>query len=61
MIREELRKKDYEVVEIMYQQLFDRVSMNTHMRKIAKAVMGITKTKGGEGTDSWFVIQKPTI
>lgn len=35
--------------------------MNTHMRKIAKAVMGITKTKGVEENDSWFVIQQPTI
>jgi len=57
MIREELRNNDYEVVEIMYQQLFDKVSMNTHMRKIAKAVMGITKAKEVERDDSWFLIK----
>jgi hypothetical protein len=55
MIREELRNKDYEVVEIMYQQLFDKVSMRSHMKKIAKAVMGITKAREIETNDSWFV------
>ena len=54
MIREELRSKDFEVVEIMYQQLFDQVSMRTHMRKIAKAVMGLAKAKEVEASDSWF-------
>lgn len=61
MIREELRNKDYEVIEIMYQQLFDKVSMNSHMRKIAKAVMGITKAKEVESDDSWFINQKSNI
>jgi len=55
MIRDELRNKDYEVVEIMYQQLFDKVSMRAHMRKIAKAVTGITKAREVEADDSWFV------
>lgn len=55
MIREELRSKDYEVIEIMYQQLFDRVSMRTHMRKIARAVLGIKKAREIESEDSWLV------
>lgn len=54
MIREELRNNDYEVVEIMYQQLFDKVSMTAHMRKIAKAVVGIARAKEIVSDDSWF-------
>lgn len=54
VIRDELRNKDFEVVEIMYQQLFDKVSMRLHMRKIAKAVMGIAKARDIEADDSWF-------
>lgn len=54
VIREELRSKDYEVIEIMYQQLFDKVMMRQHMRKIAKAVLGKTKAKEVEGDDAWF-------
>jgi ATP-dependent helicase YprA (DUF1998 family) len=54
LIREELRSKDYEVVEIMYQQLFDKVMMRQHMRRIAKAVLGKAKAKEIEENDAWF-------
>ena len=54
LIREELRSKDFEVVEIMYQQLFDKVIMRNHIRRIAKAVLGRVKAKEIEGDDSWF-------
>jgi hypothetical protein len=54
LIREELRSKDYEVIEIMYQQLFDKVMMRQHMRKIAKAVLGRVKAKEVEENDAWF-------
>ena len=55
IIREELRSKYYEVIEIMYQQLFDRIMMRNHMKKIARAVLGRPKaTEIGED-DSWFV------
>ncbi|MCO5106225.1 MAG: DEAD/DEAH box helicase [Burkholderiaceae bacterium] len=53
-IRDELRSKDYEVVEITYQQLFDKSMMRVHMRKIAKAVVGRGKAKEVEEDDSWF-------
>jgi hypothetical protein len=54
IIREELRSKDFEVVEIMYQQLFDKVIMRNHIRRIAKAVLGRVNAKEIEGGDSWF-------
>jgi hypothetical protein len=54
VIREELRSKDYEVIEIMYQQLFDKIMMRQHMRKIAKAVLGKAKAKEIEENDAWF-------
>jgi hypothetical protein len=53
-IRDELRSKDYEVVEITYQQLFDKSVMRAHMRKVAKAVVGRSKAKEVEDDDSWF-------
>ena len=49
----ELRSKDFEVVEIMYQQL-DKVIMRNHIRRIAKAVLGREKAKEIEGGHSWF-------
>ena len=55
IIREELRSKYYEVIEIMYQQLFDKVMMRNHMKKIARAVLGRPKATEIEEDDSWFV------
>lgn len=54
LIREELRSKDYEVIETMYQQLFDKVMMRQHMRRIARAIFGREKAKTIEEDDSWF-------
>lgn len=53
-IRSELLNTDYEVVEIQYQELFDKVVMRTHMRRIAKAVVGREKAKEVEASDAWF-------
>lgn len=53
-IRDEMRNTDYEVVEIQYQELFDRTVMRAHMRRIAKAVVNRKKAKELEADDSWF-------
>ncbi len=54
-IRQELLNTDYEVVQIQYQELYDKVAMRTHMRRIGKAVVGKTKAREIEESDSWFV------
>jgi hypothetical protein len=54
VIREELRSKDYEVIEVMYQQLFDKVMMRQHMRRIGRAILGREKAKKIDEDDSWF-------
>jgi hypothetical protein len=53
-IRQELLNTDYEVIEIQYQELFDKTVMRGHMRRIARAVAGKTKAKELETNDSWF-------
>ncbi|MEG0557606.1 MAG: DUF1998 domain-containing protein, partial [Comamonas sp.] len=53
-IRDELLNTDYEVVSIQYQDLYDKIAMRTHMRRIAKAVVGKAKAKEVEATDEWF-------
>lgn len=53
-IRDELLNTDYEVVAIQYQELYDKTVMRTHMRRIAKAVVGKAKAKEVEATDDWF-------
>lgn len=53
-IREELRNTDYEVIEIQFQELFDKTVMRGHMRRIARAVIGKAKAKELEANDSWF-------
>jgi hypothetical protein len=54
-IRDELLNTDYEVVAIQYQELYDKTVMRTHMRRIAKAVVGKVKAKEVEATDAWFI------
>ncbi|MBL3824115.1 MULTISPECIES: DEAD/DEAH box helicase [unclassified Marinobacter] len=53
-IREELRNTDYEVIEIQYQELFDKTAMRDHIRRIARAVVGKKKAKEIIATDEWF-------
>ncbi len=53
-IRDELRNTDYEVIEIYYQELFDKTAMREHIRRIAKAVVGKTKAKEITANDAWF-------
>ena len=53
-IREELRNTDYEVIEIQYQELFDKTLMRDHIRRIARAVVGKKKAKQIIATDEWF-------
>lgn len=53
-IRAELLNTDYEVVAIQYQELYDKVAMRTHMRRIAKAVAGMKKAREVEASDAWF-------
>ncbi|MCW7551830.1 DEAD/DEAH box helicase [Endozoicomonas gorgoniicola] len=54
LIRDELRNTDYEVVEIQYQELFDKTAMRTYMRRIAKAVINRRRAQELEADDSWF-------
>lgn len=53
-IRDELRNTDYEVIEIQFQELFDKTVMRGHMRRIARAVVGKAKAKELDTNDSWF-------
>jgi len=53
-IRDELRNTDYEVIEIQFQELFDKTVMRGHMRRIARAVVGRARAKELEANDSWF-------
>ena len=53
-IRQELLNTDYEVIEIQYQELFDKTVMREHMRRIAKAVVGRARAKEIAASDEWF-------
>lgn len=53
-IRQELLNTDYEVIEIQYQELFDKAVMREHMRRIARAVVGREKARELVGNDAWF-------
>lgn len=53
-IRQELLNTDYEVIEIQYQELFDKTVMREHMRRIARAVLGKVKAKELASSDAWF-------
>jgi len=53
-IRQELLNTDFEVIEVQYQELFDKTVMRSHMRRIARAVVGKNKAKELEADDSWF-------
>jgi len=53
-IRQELLNTDYEVIEIQYQELFDKTVMREHMRRIARAVLGKAKAKELAASDDWF-------
>src|SRR5690606_16841090 len=53
-IRQELLNTDYEVIEIQYQELFDKTVMREHMRRIARAVVGKVKAKELTADDKWF-------
>lgn len=55
-IREELRNTDYEVIEIQYQELFDKTVMREHMRLIARAVLGRVKARELVDQDEWFEV-----
>lgn len=58
-IRDELLNTDYEVVAIQYQELYDKTVMRTHMRRIARAVVGRARAREVETADDWFVDQAP--
>jgi hypothetical protein len=57
-IRDELLNTYYEVVAIQYQELYDKTVMRTHMRRIARAVVGRAKANEVDATDDWFVDPK---
>jgi len=53
-IRQELLNTDYEVIEIQFQDLYDKTVMREHMRRIARAVIGKAKAKELATSDEWF-------
>lgn len=53
-IRQELLNTDYEVVEIQFQELYDKTAMRDYMRRIARAVVGRAKAKELAASDGWF-------
>lgn len=54
-IRDELLNKDYEVVTIQYQELYDKTVMRTYMRRIARVVAGRARAREIEAADNWFI------
>lgn len=55
-IRQELLNTDYEVIEIQYQELFDKTLMREYMRRIARAVVGRARARELLETDGWFEV-----
>lgn len=53
-IRQELLNTDYEVIEIQFQELYDKTVMREHMRRIARAVVGRARAKELADDDAWF-------
>jgi hypothetical protein len=53
-IRQELLNTDYEVIEIQFQELYDKIVMRDHMRRIARAVVGRVKANELTASDEWF-------
>lgn len=60
-IRQELLNTDYEVVEIQFQELYDKTVMREHMRRIARAVVGRVRANELAKSDGWFeqAVQTP--
>ena len=54
-IREELRNRGYEVVEITYAQLFDRDAMSQHFYRIGRFLVGKESAKRLKEEGGWFV------
>jgi ATP-dependent helicase YprA (DUF1998 family) len=54
-IRTELRNKDYAVIEIQYQELFDLEVMMDMMARIGRALVGRSRAKELKEDTSWFV------
>ena len=52
--RDALRNNDYEVIEIQYQELYDKTVMREHMKRIAKVVVGLKRAKEIYANDEWF-------
>jgi len=53
-IRQELLNTEYEVIEIQYQELYDKTVMREHMRRIARAVVGRARALELASDDAWF-------
>lgn len=61
-IRQELLNTEYEVIEIQFQELYDKTVMREHMRRIARAVIGKVKAKELAVSDDWFdSVSGPTV
>jgi hypothetical protein len=55
-IRDTLRSKHYEVVEITAAQLFDREAMVRHFHRIARILIGRDRAKVLREDSSWFAV-----
>jgi hypothetical protein len=57
-IREELRNRSFEVVEITHAQLFDRDAMAQHFYRIGRLLLGKETAKVIRSDTTWFIDQK---
>jgi len=54
-IREELRNRGYEVVEITHAELFDRDAMSQYFHRIGRLLLGKETAKRLREDDAWFI------
>src|SRR5262249_25236037 len=54
-IRDELRNRGYEVVEITYAQLFDRGAMAQHFYRIGRFLLGKSSAAQMRDDSAWFI------
>ncbi|MCL4298959.1 MAG: DEAD/DEAH box helicase [Anaerolineae bacterium] len=61
-IRDELRNRDYQVIEIPYGDLTDRAAMAAHFYRLGRILIGKTRaTEIRDRTEGWFVEEGDSI
>jgi len=59
-IRDELRSRHYEVVEITAAQLHDREAMVRHFQKIARILIGRERSRSIKDDSAWYDVLSPS-